>query len=65
MSGVRLKSGGRLVSLNRIIGLLVSCAGAADVSEVRINGKAENLSLSAGSYARAGTVTLTEEAQDG
>ena len=65
LNGVRLKSGGRLVSLNRIIGLLVSCAGAADVSEVRINGKAENLSLSAGSYARAGTVTLTEEAQDG
>ena len=65
LNGVRLKSGGRLVSLNRIIGLLVSCTGAADVSEVRINGKAENLSLAAGSYARAGTVTLTEEAQDG
>lgn len=65
LEGVRLKPAGRLVSLNRIIGILMGCAGVVDASDVRINGKAEAVALEEGSYARAGTVTLTEVDSDG
>lgn len=65
LEGVRLKAAGKLVSLNRIIGILMGCKGVSDASDVRINGKAENASLAEGSYALAGTVTLTEAENDG
>lgn len=65
LESVRLKSSGRLVSLNRMIGLLIGCEGVADVAQVRINGKAENVTLSEGNYASAGAVTLTEAEGNG
>ncbi len=56
----RLTEGGQLVSINRVIGLLMNCAGVADASGVTINGSAANLKLARGTYACPGTVTLTE-----
>ena len=48
------------MSINRVIGLLMNCAGVADASGVTINGSAANLKLARGTYACPGTVTLTE-----
>ena len=56
----RLTEGGQLVSINRVIGLLMNCAGVADASGVTLNGSAANLKLARGTYACPGTVTLTE-----
>lgn len=55
---------GQLVSINRIIGLLMSCQGVADASGVRINGSGTNLSVPLGKYAALGTVTLTEASNE-
>lgn len=49
------------VSLSRVISLLIGCRGVEDVSDVRLNGEACNLTLAGGSYARLSAVTLTEE----
>ena len=56
----RLTEGGQLVSNNRVIGLLMNCAGVADASGVTLNGSAANLKLARGTFACPGTVTLTE-----
>ncbi len=55
-----LGENGQTVSLNRVIGLLMSCRGVADASGITLNGKTENLVLARGSYAVPGIVTLTE-----
>lgn len=56
----KLSEGGQVVSINRIIGLLVSCDGVEDAGSVTINGGTENITMEQGKYAVAGTITLTE-----
>lgn len=56
----RLSEGGQLVSINRIIGLLMSCDGVADASGIKVNGGTGSVRLAQGKYGVPGTVTLTE-----
>jgi len=56
----KLCQGGQTVSINRVIGLLVSCAGVEDAGNVTINNGRENLTVEQGKYAVVGTITLTE-----
>lgn len=56
----KLAEGGQVVSINRIIGLLVSCQGVEDVQSVTLNGGTVNITMAQGTYAVAGTVSLTE-----
>ena len=56
----KLTEGGQLVSINRVIGLLVSCQGVEDVKDVTLNGGSVNLTMEQGKYAVAGTISLTE-----
>lgn len=60
LAQIRLTDRGRLISRNRLIGLMMQCDGVADVTAVTVNGQEENLSLPAGSYAVPGSVALTE-----
>ncbi len=57
-----LSQEGQIISLNRVIGLLMNCAGVKDAANVTINGVSQNLTLARGSYAVPGRVTLTEVA---
>lgn len=56
----KLAEGGQVVSINRIIGLLVSCQGVEDAYGVTLNGGTVNVTMDQGTYAVTGTVSLTE-----
>lgn len=60
LAGIRLTDGGKLISKNRLISLLMGCDGVADVNELKINGSAANLTLAEGRYASVQSVTITE-----
>jgi uncharacterized phage protein gp47/JayE len=56
----KMAEGGQVVSINRIIGLLVSCPGVEDVHSLDLNGGTVNLTMEPGTYAVTGAVSLTE-----
>ena len=56
----KLAEGGQVVSINRIIGLLVSCQGVEDAYGVTLNGGTVNVTMDQGTYAVTGTGSLTE-----
>ena len=56
----KMAEGGQVVSINRIIGLLVSCPGVEDVYGLVLNGGTVNLTMEPGTYAVTGAVSLTE-----
>ena len=52
--------GGQTVRINRVMALLLECAGVADVTALTVNGSGGNLTVSQGQYPVAGTVTVQE-----